>query len=380
MATAISAARIDPLRSGKYPIVIGDELREETPRKRQRISVQYNYMPESLAKESATIRASGDEACSLSIMCGDGSGKYKYQGGQKPSTSLALIYDPEKQHFVLDNINTDFFFNLHTTPSNSDPESLAAKYDQVGAIDLPEDADGLFGDDEDEEDPDSLPADQDNPYDYRHFLHRGTDPSPQPSRQASPAPNHKFKPSPMLKPSTSVHRPRASTAPNKAFHTRQAYLSPDPQKETAVYTVEGDTNELVIDMGESEPKQSRSWHRAMLGAALGDDRGRSRKPMSMRSAASSMSPSVRARSDDEKDEKRDNDVEEINLGEPHIDSTNHETEDIGSSVNGNGWDDEDGDILEAELEQAMEQEAGGQDQRSQYPAAPVESSSESEEE
>lgn len=137
---------------------------------------------------------------------------------------------------------------------------------------------------------------------------------------------------------------------------------------------DGDSDELVIDMGDAKEKPWRS--------ALGvlNERGGS-GPISLRSAASSMSP----------------DVEEIDLGESRVGFGKGKGEEEGKDEEGggdggdnegdNGWDDDDDDDggdLEAELENAMlEQEAGnveGLGISMPETVVAVESSSESEEE
>ncbi len=155
---------------------------------------------------------------------------------------------------------------------------------------------------------------------------------------------------------------------------------------------DGDSDELVIDMGDAKEKPWRS--------ALGvlNERGGS-GPISLRSAASSMSPSVRGRSESEEGEgdgDGDGDVEEIDLGESRVGFAKGKGErkdeegggDGGDNEGDNGWDDDDDDDdggdLEAELENAMlEQEAGnveGLGISVPETVAVVESSSESEEE
>lgn len=65
----------------------------------------------------------------------------------------------------------------------------------------------------------------------------------------------------------------------------------------------------------------------MLGAL--NEGGRSSGPISLRSAASSMSPSLRGDSDDDEEEEREEarsnvDVEEIDLGDGHVSEESEE--------------------------------------------------------
>ena len=65
-------------------------------------------------------------------------------------------------------------------------------------------------------------------------------------------------------------------------------------------------------MGESTTHNNRPW-RSVLGAL--NEGGRSSGPISLRSAASSMSPSLRGDSDFEEEKRSNADVEEIDLGD-----------------------------------------------------------------
>ena len=384
MASIIHPPLIDPSKSGRYPIIISEELlREDHPRKRQRVSVRYNHRPKSLANQSATINSSKDgrnNSYTLSIKDLDGSGDYRYDGRQQASNSLALMYHSEKQAFILDKIDTEFCFNLSSTPSNKDASSLATQYPKLETGESAADAEDLFGDDAEEQSLDDVPADPSNPYDYRHFLNRGGSPSPEPSLRSSPVPNHKFGSSPLLGSSSPIKRPRSRTEPKKApRHRSERYLSPNPREEADADNEDSDPNELVIDMGDSVPK-GKPW-RSALGVL--NEGGRNSGPISFRSAASSMSPSVRGESEDEKINESDHDVDEMNLGESRVDVVSHGA--IGEEVvpNGGGWDDDDEGLLEAELEQAMEEQAESEqrDQRNGHQqVTAAESSEESEEE
>ena len=394
MAAIISSSNnfpIDPSKVGKYPISISEELlREEGPRKRRRVGVQYNYKPKVIAGRKAIITASGGtgeggkKGRGYEVLIkgdDDGIGDYGYSGCQRSSEALVLIYDAEKQSFVLDKIDAEFQFNLTSTPSNKDAASLASQHPQLDTTREPEvDRDDLFGDAEgDEEDPNDTPADPSNPYDYRHFLHRGASPSPDASAQSSPVPNHNFGLSPLHAPSSPANRPRSHTEPKKSSQVGRRYLSPVPPEEANRGNEESDPNELVIDMGDSITTTKKPW-RSALGILNGG--ARHNGPISLRSAASSMSPSVRGESEDEEDDESDHDVEEIDIGEPGLNVVSREGQSEEVDTNGIESDDDDDGILEAELEQALEEQAENdlREQANGQIAAAAESSSESEEE
>lgn len=389
MAMVALPAPIDPSHRANFPIIIGDDLlREENPRKRQRISVQYNYRPDGLNNETTSIITTNATESDALTMLSKSEGepkKYTFEGAQKVSSSLALIYDQEKTAFVLDRIGTDCYFNLRTTPSEKDVAKNIARYPQIGTIESRVDTSNSDGKDENDDFENQSP-DPDNPYDYRHFLNRKNSPPPQRSAQNSPRPDHAFNSSPLLRTTSPIQRPRSRTAPEKPPKARRRHLSPGSSRKTKIHRDIHDSNELVIDMGDSDPTPSKTWHRSILGDMF-NEQGRSgdRKPMSMRSVANSMSPSVRAESDYERDDKRDNDVEEIDLGESRLSDRPAENGDgnvdTEADAEGNGWDDEVDDILQQEMDQAMESQGDPKQNEASYKAIPlVESSSESEEE
>ena len=116
-------------------------------------------------------------------------------------------------------------------------------------------------------------------------------------------------------------------------------------------------------MGDSVTN-TKPW-RSVLGAL--NEGGRSSGPISLRSAASSMSPSLRGDSDDDEEEeaKSNADVEEIDLGDGHVSDESEEgveEEEVDGDGDGDvetpgaGWEDVSGE-LEAEFEQALMSEA-----------------------
>lgn len=385
MVTMALPTPIDPTKFGRYPVSISETLlREDGPRKRRRINVQYNHRPKTLNNQYATVKPSKDGEANnydLAIKSEEELGSYKYRGFQQPSESLALIFNAEKQSFTLDRIDTDFRFNLRSTPSNKDTASLASQYRQLTTGQPDEGTNGVTGPPEDEENPDDIPADPSNPYDYRHFLNRGGSASPEASVRSSPVPNHSFGSSPVIRASSPIKRPRSRTEPKKPSRQRdERFLSPHPREEADADNEESDNNELIIDMGDSEPRK-KPWRSALGVLNEGD-----RRPISLRSAASSMSPSVRGESEDEKDDKSDHDIEEIDLGESGIDIVSQGAAGEEVITNGTGWDDDDEGMLARELEQAMEAQEAESEARDQpngqqhAVVAAAESSEESEEE
>jgi len=82
----------------------------------------------------------------------DGDEIYKYNG-TRTSGEYVLVFDSEKREFVMHRMDSQFNFNLASTPWEKNAKALQRQYKQLA---MP-----LKGEDE---------MDEDNPYDYRKFL------------------------------------------------------------------------------------------------------------------------------------------------------------------------------------------------------------------
>jgi len=272
-----------------------------------------------------------------------------------------LIYDSVNGSLTLDKIDSEFSFNLRSTPTNNDTASLATLYPQLdtGLQEAEEgDEDGLFDENGESQDPNTEEPDPNNPYDYRHFLKSarpGQSPSPEPSFHGSPIPNDNISSSPIITNPTRL--PQPPKPGRRRSHNRPRHLSPNPREEADADNEESEADDvLTIDMGDSATTNARPW-RSALGVL--NEGGRRSGPISLRSAASSMSPSLRGDSDIEADQRSNADVEEIDLGDGRIDVETQGA--VGEDVETPGIaseDDEDAfDPFAAELEQGLIAEA-----------------------
>ncbi|KAL2059557.1 hypothetical protein ABVK25_000850 [Lepraria finkii] len=349
MAATIASLPMDPSKTAKYPVTISEQLlREGGPRKRRRVNVQLNYRPKVptfLTKSTITPSLGSSQSYNLSLTNTTKNESFHYKGTQQPSTSTALVYDQATQSFTLFKIDTEFRFNLTSTSSNKDAASLATQYPQLDTTlaGSNHEEDDLFSEKAEDQDPDTQPSDPNNPYDYRHFLNRARaahSPSPAPSQLSSPIPHHNLN-SPALTASSAIHPSRPAKPRYRSSHSRPRHLSPNPREEVADADNEASDNDvLTIDMGDSITN-TRPW-RSVLGAL--NEGGRSSGPISLRSAASSMSPSLRGDSDDDEEEEREEarsnvDVEEIDLGDGHVSEESEEGGEGGRGVWGYGCGD-----------------------------------------
>ncbi|KAF6239288.1 hypothetical protein HO173_002549 [Letharia columbiana] len=361
MAAMANSSQIDPSKPAKYPITISEQLlREDGPRKRRKVNIQLNHRPKlstSSTKSIITPSSQGrDNGYNLSLTDEVNGDVYLYNGAQQPSEAVALIYDPNTQTFTLDKIDTSFRFNLRSTPSNKDIASLASQYPQLETgLPAPENVeDDLFdeGSANDHEDL-TREADPHNPYDYRHFLkpaQQRLSPTPEPS----PMPNHNSNSSPIL----TGHPPRPSKPKHRSKPPRSRHLSPNPREEADADNEDSENDDPLEIIDDSKPKNERPSRRFLAGLNEGF-RGGS-EPRSLRSVASSMSPSIQGDTSDEEngDRKSNADVEEIDLGEGTLEFESHGAAEQEVETPGNGWDDEDEvDLLEQELEQELERQA-----------------------
>lgn len=271
-----------------------------------------------------------------------------------------MIYDPVDGSLKLDKIDTEFNFNLHSTPTQKDAASLTTQYPQLdtGVEDAEEvEDDGLSDGNGQSQDPDSEEPDPNNPYDYRHFLRfarQGLSPSPEPSMHGSPMPNNHSTSSPMI---TSSSRPAQPPKPSKRrSHPKPRHLSPNPREEADADNEESEADDvLTIDMGDSVTTNARPWRSALN---MLNEGGRRSGPISLRSAASSMSPSLRGDSDNEADKRSNADVEEIDLGDGGAEDEDHEpVGDVETPGVASEDDDDAFDPFAAELEQGLIAEA-----------------------
>ena len=401
-----------------------------------------NHRPKPSPGSTTTITPSHDkDIYNLSLKDAE-IGEYKYAGAQHPSSSMALFYDPSEKAFVLDKLEAEFRFNLRSTPVHQDASDM---YPQLGSSEASKqvNGDGLFGDgSENEENADDETPDPNNPYDYRHFLNKGHHtPSPLPSHASTPIPNHTFNSSPALLP-TSPHRPKPTASASRPTsrpsrpkerppQAKPRYLSPQlpprrhqdsskarskpkpkpkPKPDSKHSDSDSDSNALVIDMGDSATTSttaSKPWRSALR--VLNENTNNSTGPISLRSAASSMSPSIRggspssesdkdqptkksqqqsnkrqSRSDEEIESDANADVDEIDLNPASQVDGSAEQPRQEAATPGNGWGDEEDDELEAELALALEEDQAKSDAEAAEAASRApsrgESSEESEEE
>ena len=327
-----------------------------------------NHQPDtssSIKKTFITPSDSGFDNCDLTFTGGSEHEKYRYTGSQQPSTTCALIFNPETQTFTLDRIDADFAFNLRSTPTNKSAKALAAQYTQLetNAPDPVSEEEDLFTEAEQ--------ADPDNPYDYRHYLKRPPSSSPEPieleSRNTSPRPS--LEPSPVPE-----NRQKPKSKPKPRQHRPQTARASTPPREEA----DADNEESEDDGGLTVIMDPSNKPRHRFNANF----NRNEPPRSLRSAASSVSPVARP----EPSSSEESDEDEVVLRSPaqreESPMEGVQLEEEGEEGEEEDDDDDDDGGLEAELERELEKGADGDEEGGGVSVTRyiAESSSESEEE
>jgi hypothetical protein len=315
---------IDPLKGMKYPIQLGESVSKDPAQGRyysvkckQPIKDQsrlpanvfpVNHKPKHTSPNQKTTITPSDQSHKYKLVITDDGPSspsgvtYKYQGTLDPHTttdlntpnhSYGLVFSQEKNAFVLERISTDLHFNLVSNPGTATKSQLAQQYPQLELQKDPEveEEDELFQDGASyKSDSDVSMADEENPYDYRHFLPDGkyaqakerTDMSrsqspnlgasspylggrsPHPNgylSATSPAlkPKPKAKPQPLI--SKPTPRPTASTASAKPKSTpssvKPRIKTPPRIVEEGLYSPHS-SSDSDSDSDSDRPKKSKS--------------------------------------------------------------------------------------------------------------------------
>ncbi|KFH43325.1 hypothetical protein ACRE_059440 [Hapsidospora chrysogenum ATCC 11550] len=123
---------IDPTQTGNYPVILSDRLLNKETNEIF-TGIRYNHKP-SFPTESTRARlkpAAGGKPNSfdLNFIGSDGRTEYAYEGARTVGDGRYVLYfDPGREAFVLDRMDSIFHMNLTRTPTNTDPESLSRKY------------------------------------------------------------------------------------------------------------------------------------------------------------------------------------------------------------------------------------------------------------
>ncbi|KAG9258660.1 RNA polymerase II transcription elongation factor-domain-containing protein [Emericellopsis atlantica] len=131
------AGLIDPTKTGNYPVVLSDRL---LGKEHNEIftGVRYNHKPSGIS-ESSTARVKpsiAGQTSSYDLTISESDGTYAYQGTRSVGDGRYVMYfDPRREVFVLDRLDSTFHMNLTRMPGNSDASSLERRHPQIKAAD-----------------------------------------------------------------------------------------------------------------------------------------------------------------------------------------------------------------------------------------------------
>lgn len=187
--SASGAPAIDPTKPGDYPILLGDKLAGGGGGKDEVdlssfVNITYNHKSKSATANQRTKLTRSEVSQDLyHLTITDKAGnaeqtnlEYKYKGSVDPSLpvqgpdtrNLVLVFDPNRKAFILEPVSTSLNFNLRSAPGKN--REVIEQYEQLHTLD-DGGLDHASRDESDDENPGK--ADQDNPFDFRHFLPKG---------------------------------------------------------------------------------------------------------------------------------------------------------------------------------------------------------------
>ncbi|KAL2868329.1 ELL-associated factor [Aspergillus lucknowensis] len=180
---------IDPTKQAEYPVILGERLARKTDKARsQLVNIQYNYKTKlASSQQRSVITKSPHSQDHLNLTITDKAPgeeqnvlTYTYQGSVDPAQSisgsqghnLVLVFNPHRKAFVLEPVTTQLNFNLRSAPAKTQKQ-VAQQYPQLRTLQEDEHGSGDDRRPNNTSGNDDEPADDDNPYDFRHFLPKG---------------------------------------------------------------------------------------------------------------------------------------------------------------------------------------------------------------
>ncbi|GES58349.1 RNA polymerase II transcription elongation factor-domain-containing protein [Aspergillus terreus] len=271
-STLSTGGLIDPTKQAEYPVILGDRLAGKHGNSpSQLINVQYNYRTKSSTARSV-ITPSSQSRNHYNLTITDKAPNaeqnvltYSYHGSVDPDQSaapsdehhLVLVFDPDRKAFVLEPVATQLNFNLRSAPAKTEKQVIE-QYKQLRIIQDDEQGSGDDRASGNASGNDEGPADESNPYDYRHFLPKDNadddksasgNATPEPQSGASKA-NTPLMPA-TLKPTPSP-KPRPKTQTNPLRQPKKT--APAAKRDTAAVPKAAARPQPSIEKEETKPK------------------------------------------------------------------------------------------------------------------------------
>ncbi|KAF5027304.1 hypothetical protein F66182_598 [Fusarium sp. NRRL 66182] len=129
---AAEAGLIDPTKTGKYPVILGDALLGNTSNEiftdNHKPALSSNSAP-NLARLKPSVPG---KTASYDLSYADNNEKYAFAGTRNTESGQYVLYfDPSREAFVLDLVDSTFNMNVTRLPGNTDPDSLRRLYPHI---------------------------------------------------------------------------------------------------------------------------------------------------------------------------------------------------------------------------------------------------------
>ncbi|KAJ5287515.1 hypothetical protein N7478_003201 [Penicillium angulare] len=261
---------VDPTKQAEYLIVLGERL-SNSDRSRL-INVNYNYKTKHATPQQRSIvtrSARSHDLYDLSVAdkapSADHTLTYAYKGSEDPESerNLVLVFDPERKVFVLEPLATKLNFNLRSAPGKTEKQVIE-QYEQLR---IAQEDEHTSGDDPNvaSTSEDEGPADESNPYDFRHFLPKeGAEDLKPASGDSTPEPVYTSKANtpviPAAKPASKpMPRPRKEANPLRApRRPARPQAKPNPPRRSPDPVVEHIPEPTSTSFDKQEHEDARS--------------------------------------------------------------------------------------------------------------------------
>ncbi|PTU21643.1 hypothetical protein P175DRAFT_0500523 [Aspergillus ochraceoroseus IBT 24754] len=437
-STLTTTGMIDPTKQAEYPIILGDRLAGKIDDTRsQLININYNYKTKAAtAQQRSVITRSAQSRDHYNLTITDKAPNaeqsvltYAYQGSVDPNQSvsesedhnLVLVFDSNKKVFVLEPVASQLNFNLRSAPAKTQKQARQ-QYAQLRTL---HEDDPTSGDDRVSDHASASydgPADDDNPYDYRHFLPKAKasldddklasgnvtpEPYPNPSKANTPLITAaKPTPSPRPHPRTQTNPLRQknpTTDPSRQKNTAKAQPKAKPstdlsEKQGGRKTTERrerydeGADEIVFESYKSSPSETGTGavssqktvpspgSNIIIDGDLIIDMGSPppTRPAFKVNPAHFSSNNTPANGDEDEDEDEDEDIEALRLPSP-VPTTQRPGPsstvqgDVNELEEEEEEEEDDDDALAAEMEAAFEESVREEEARSQQSMPPISS-------
>ncbi|KAH6956749.1 hypothetical protein HG530_002240 [Fusarium avenaceum] len=130
-----AAGLIDPTKTGNYPVILGDALLGKTSNEIF-TGIKYNHKPtlsSDAAPNAARLKPSvPGKTTSYDLSYTDNDEKYAFTGTRNTDSGQYVLYfDPSREAFILDLVDSTFNMNVTRLPGNTDPDSLRRQYPHI---------------------------------------------------------------------------------------------------------------------------------------------------------------------------------------------------------------------------------------------------------